>query len=637
MQYGSGLNGGGCDIPHLIAASVVQLAETKSLSAALLFIDVRTAFAEVQRASVVTTEDGTEQWALFLVGCGFTREAAMNIVNQACRVAMLVENGMTTHAAQLLNDLHVNTWFSVEALGGIVRTTVGTIAGHPMADLIFALADAEVDAWYQKELESAGLLVTIPTAGVAERWGHDEVQTDNMPLVVAVRRPAYCDDAIVPIIAAASVIIDCLAKAASLGQLAYARFGLSVNFKAGKTEAVVRFRGTGSEVARRTTLVVNKAVVACASMIGDPFELRIVPKYKHLGGWLNCAADFAFETCVRGAIMSKAVHPIRKKFLHNPDVGMPDKLHVVSSLVLSKGLHMAGTWPALNVREHSKITASIGRVFRQIVPIPDGQVHNGHTSVEVQSIVGHMAPLNYIRILRIALFARICKGASPIVLAILHATYDAPRSWLKSVIEDLEFVTACSSKCRSLGSLSFIGWVRHFQVHGKRGVDALRIGFAESSCNNVSNLALPHHTVCEDEYVCNVCGDRWPSVQQLAVHLARRHRRLHDIRRFLPYGPPGEIYGATHCQVCLLEKHTRAGIVEHLADKRNGACAANLMLRVKPVGLRQSRLWDEMAAEEPCRRVHGRIPAYRHMGPALFVVGITQQHHKNGIKHMARG
>ena len=45
VQYGSGLNGGGCDIPHLIAASVVQLTETKSLSAALLFIDVRTAFA----------------------------------------------------------------------------------------------------------------------------------------------------------------------------------------------------------------------------------------------------------------------------------------------------------------------------------------------------------------------------------------------------------------------------------------------------------------------------------------------------------------------------------------------------------------------------------------------------------------
>ena len=87
--------------------------------------------------------------------------------------------------------------------------------------------------------------------------------------------------------------------------------------------------------------------------------------------------------------------------------------------------------------------------------------------------------------------------------------------------------------------------------------------------------------------------------------------------------------------MCLLEKHTRAGIVEHLADKRNSACAANLMLRVAPVGLRQSRIWDEMASGEPCRRTHGRTPAYRHMGPALFVVGVENQHHKNGIKHLA--
>ena len=141
-------------------------------------------------------------------------------------------------------------------------------------------------------------------------------------------------------------------------------------------------------------------------------------------------------------------------------------------------------------------------------------------------------------------------------------------------------------------------------------------------------MSLPHHQVCEEEYVCNVCGDIWPTLQQLAVHLAKGHRRAHDIRRFSPYG-------VTHCQVCLPEKRTRAGIVEHLADKRNAACSANLMLRVQPVGLRQSRLWDAMASDEPCRRKNGRIPAYRHVGPALFVVGVGKQHHKNGIKHMA--
>ena len=271
----------------------------------------------------------------------------MKIIDQACREALLVENGMTEHAAELLNNLHVNTWFSVEAVNGVVRTTKGALAGHPLADLIFALADAEVDAWFQQELQKAGLLVNIPTSGVAERWGLDADQSDDFPIAVSVRRPAYCDDAIVPIIAAAACIIYCLALAATIGQLAYARFGLSVNFKPGKTEATVRFRGIGSEIAKRTALVTNKSIIKCDSKIGAPFELRIVLKYKHLGGWMSSIGDFVADMCYRGAIMSQAVFPIRKKFLHCPDVPMEDKLHVVSSLVLSKGLHMAGTWPAL--------------------------------------------------------------------------------------------------------------------------------------------------------------------------------------------------------------------------------------------------------------------------------------------------
>ena len=283
---------------------------------------------------------------------------------------MLVENGMSAHAAELLHNLHVNTWFSAEAVNGVVKTTVGTLAGHPLADLIFALADAEVDAWYQAELGKAGLLVTLPTDGVAERWGLDEEATDTFPLEVAIRRPAYCDDAIVPLIAEAAMIITNLALAAVIGQMAYARFGMMVNFKAGNTEANVRFRGKGSEAARRCAIVHDKSVIRCESRIGMDFELRIVPKYKHLGGWLSSASNYDADMAYRGAIMSQAVAPIKKRFLHCPEIEMEEKTHVVASLVLSKGLHMAGTWPALNGSEHSRLRpplhACFGRFFLQL-------------------------------------------------------------------------------------------------------------------------------------------------------------------------------------------------------------------------------------------------------------------------------
>ena len=85
---------------------------------------------------------------------------------------------------------------------------MGTLAGHPVADLMFALADAEVDDYYHEQLRNDDLLVHVPTAGVEERWGCDGNVAEKMPLVLQVRRPAYCDDAITPIIAPALQLVS---------------------------------------------------------------------------------------------------------------------------------------------------------------------------------------------------------------------------------------------------------------------------------------------------------------------------------------------------------------------------------------------------------------------------------------------
>ena len=95
-----------------------------------------------------------------------------------------------------------------------------------------------------------------------------------------------------------------------------------------------------------------------------PFILRFVKKYKHLGGWLNAANNFVGELAYRGALMTQAMHPIKKKFLHVENIPMREKNHVVGALVLSRGLHTAGAWPTLNTGEHHKLEGSLSKVFR---------------------------------------------------------------------------------------------------------------------------------------------------------------------------------------------------------------------------------------------------------------------------------
>ena len=96
----------------------------------------------------------------------------------------------------------------------------------------------------------------------------------------------------------------------------------------------------------------DKNTITCQSDVGQDFILNVVDKYKHLGGWLNTAAAFDSDIGYKNALMVQAILPLKRKFLHCEDVAMHEKSAVVGSLVLSRGLHIAGTWPLLAPNEN---------------------------------------------------------------------------------------------------------------------------------------------------------------------------------------------------------------------------------------------------------------------------------------------
>lgn len=177
---------------------------------------------------------------------------------------------------------------------------------------------------------------------------------------------------------------------------------------------------------------------------------------------------------------------------------------------------------------------------------------------------------------------------APTVITLLHATFKAPRSWLRAVIEDLEFVPTCSNGFRELAHLDFRGWVDFSKRRGKNCVIAIKKAIGEKGCNSPDLQRLVHRAANDEQHVCNVCGGVWASQQQLGVHLARARNRAHEIRRFITYP-------TSHCRFCLLERHTRQGLVEHLTDKRNAQCQAYVMSHTVPGSLRDARLWNKLA------------------------------------------
>ena len=119
-----------------------------------------------------------------------------------------------------------------------------------------------------------------------------------------------------------------------------------------------------------------------------------------------------------------------------------------------------------------------------------------------------------------------------------------------------------------------------------------------------------------------MCGDVWATKQQLGVHMFKAHNRGNDIRWYIEYP-------LSHCKFCLLEKHTRQGLVEHLTDHRNRVCFDYVMQNTDPAGLRETRTWNLLARGEPDRRKHGRIPAFRKCGPVL------PGFFRPGVKHLS--
>ena len=86
-QYGSGLNDGTTEMVHLYTRACIDLARHKDLSLALIFIDVKTAFASMIRVLTMPFEAGQDlDKAYFerLCSLGFHDDEANEIVSEVC-------------------------------------------------------------------------------------------------------------------------------------------------------------------------------------------------------------------------------------------------------------------------------------------------------------------------------------------------------------------------------------------------------------------------------------------------------------------------------------------------------------------------------------------------------------------------
>ena len=121
-QLGAGSNHGSTATAHLMARAYVDIAQVRKVSVALLFVDLRSAFASVARRLAIPTGVSDDVWRQRLVKNGYSNEAIERIFSDSRCACDWRDNGGSKHLLLILRELHVHTWASFEGLAGVIES-----------------------------------------------------------------------------------------------------------------------------------------------------------------------------------------------------------------------------------------------------------------------------------------------------------------------------------------------------------------------------------------------------------------------------------------------------------------------------------------------------------------------------------
>ena len=106
------------------------------LSGAMVFMDIVTAFAVLYRRILFDDDSGDEVWFRKLAAAGFSQEDVAAIVHVISDDAW-VEDVFCREDGRhfvwgLVGKVYCNMWFSQDSVDGVVRTSLGCVAGNPL-------------------------------------------------------------------------------------------------------------------------------------------------------------------------------------------------------------------------------------------------------------------------------------------------------------------------------------------------------------------------------------------------------------------------------------------------------------------------------------------------------------------------
>ena len=338
--------------------------------------------------------------------------------------------------------------------------------------------------------------------------------------------------------------------------------GLTFNFKAGKTEALVFFRGPGAIHAKKRLFEDLGGKIQFKNDFGHRKEVLCSDTYKNLGSLVTLSGSMLPEISMRMGALKGTLKKIQGKVLRNKHIEIRRKNMVIKSYLLSKGLFHAGTWRRLGVSEAKKVHVAIMKAYRCVLGLgkPKGPTMSDQVVIDTLKV---RTPLGLVVGLRVDLFLRIlAKMQGPLLLVLAHASA-YKESWVKTIHNDLLTLAKASEKLQELRDKPIMDWIEVIMqnpvlfrklIHNvldSEAVNTVSFWWPTGVEKTKSNEDSPTRFVCSREG----CGYECKSVQALNWHMYDKHDLKHEIWHCV---------SGVVCECCLQCFHTRERLVRHI-------------------------------------------------------------------------
>ena len=335
-QYG-GFKGQQTAHAALHLRTFMNIAKTKRISCAVIFVDLKSAFHSMLREHAFGSEPAfSDRLRSVLRAEGFDPDALQNLSNSHAA-------GFEAHPQpaliRLIQDAHRGTWFHVPPTNNCQRTWRGSRPGSPIADIAFNILMTAVLRQINHDLQD------IPSI----QWAQSRLDIP-IPLV------AWVDDIALPIPFEKPDQLQLLMRQVmTLMQAVFASFGLTLNMSKGKTEALCQLRGPKAAETRRQFFIHDFATIE----VGLPQPIRLVTHYKHLGILVGQNLSLDQDISQRIGRATTAFRTLTRPLFTNRVIPVNVRLQLLEALVLPSIFYGCGAWPLLTHKQFRMLAHKI--------------------------------------------------------------------------------------------------------------------------------------------------------------------------------------------------------------------------------------------------------------------------------------